>query len=95
MEWITLDRIADYAGQTVELRGWVANRRSSGKISFLELRDGPGVIQCVVMSDHVSPEAFNLAKSIPYESSVVVRGRVEEDSRAPSGFEIRVDELEL
>lgn len=95
MEWITLDRIGEYAGQTVELKGWIANRRSSGKISFLQLRDGPGVIQCVVMSDHVSPEAFNLAKSIPYESSVVVRGQVEEDRRSPSGFEIKVDELEL
>ncbi len=56
MEWITLDRISEYAGKRVELRGWVTNRRSSGKIGFLQLRDGPGQIQCVVVKGKVSPE---------------------------------------
>ena len=48
MEWVTEDNISPYEGQVVELRGWIANRRSSGKIRFLLLRDGTGVIQCVV-----------------------------------------------
>jgi len=95
MEWITVDRIAGYANQSVELRGWLANRRSSGKIHFLQLRDGAGVIQCVLSADSVSPELFDTAGKIPYESSVVIRGRVSEDRRSPLGFEIHVEEMEL
>jgi asparaginyl-tRNA synthetase len=95
MEWITIDRISGFADKTVELRGWVANRRSSGKIRFLHIRDGSGVIQCVVTPDRVSPEAFDLSDRVPYESSVIVRGEVKEDRRSPIGFEIAVDSLEL
>ena len=61
----------------IELHGWVANRRSSGKIGFLQLRDGTGVIQCVVMADRVNPEVFELADHVPYESSVIVTGQVQ------------------
>lgn len=59
MNWVTIDNISGYEGQTVELRGWVANRRSSGKIRFLMIRDGHGVIQCVVTPDQVSQEVFD------------------------------------
>lgn len=95
MDWITLDRVSDFIGKSVELRGWITNRRSSGKIHFLQLRDGPGQIQCVVSAGKVSPEAFDLADKIPYESSVIVRGHVTEDRRSPGGCEIQVDDLEL
>ncbi|MDQ7782599.1 MAG: asparagine--tRNA ligase [Desulfomonilaceae bacterium] len=93
MEWVSVDKIADHAHELVELRGWVANRRSSGKIRFLQLRDGRGVIQCVVLKNQVSPEVFELADKIPYESSVVVRGEVREDPRSPIGYEIGVRDL--
>lgn len=95
MEWVTVDRISGYEGQVVELRGWVANRRSSGKIRFLLLRDGTGVIQCVVVGSSVDEEAFALADNIPYESSVIVRGEVKKDTRSPLGFELGVQELKL
>ncbi len=95
MERITLDMIDGYAGQTVELRGWVVNRRKSGKIRFLVFRDGLGIIQCVVLQERVSPEAFELAGRISQESSVIVRGEVRPDQRAPGGYEITVDDLEL
>ena len=95
MEWITLDMISKHVGERVELRGWVTNRRSSGKIGFLELRDGPGLIQCVVINSKVAPEVFELADKVPYESSVIVRGAVREDSRSPGGYEIDVEDLEL
>ncbi len=75
--------------------GWVANRRSSGKIRFLQLRDGTGVIQCVVMADRVSQEVFELADHIPYESSVIVTGQVQKDPRSSIGFEIAVDNIEV
>jgi asparaginyl-tRNA synthetase len=95
MEWITIDNIAQYEGQTVELRGWIANRRSSGKIRFVQLRDGSGVIQCVVMADRVPEEAFELADRVPYESSVIVSGEVKKDPRSPVGFEIATNDIKL
>lgn len=95
MKWITIDRVAGYEHENVELRGWIANRRSSGKIRFLQLRDGHGVIQCVMTADQVSGDAFDLADRIPYESSVLVRGTVRKDVRSPLGFEIGVTEFEL
>jgi asparaginyl-tRNA synthetase len=95
MDWITIDNIAGHEGEVVELRGWIANRRSSGKVRFLMLRDGAGVIQCVVAVDQVSPEVFELADRIPYESSVIVRGEVKKDARSPIGFEINAKDLIL
>jgi asparaginyl-tRNA synthetase len=95
MEWVTVDRISQYEGRIVELRGWVANRRSSGKIRFLVLRDGHGVIQCVIVGSDVDEAAFALADSIPYESSVIVRGEVKKDTRSPLGFELAVKELQI
>ncbi|MGO9566381.1 MAG: asparagine--tRNA ligase [Desulfomonilaceae bacterium] len=95
MDWITIDNIAQHEGKTVELRGWIANRRSSGKIRFVQLRDGHGAIQCVVMADRVPLEAFDLADRVPYESSVIVRGAVKKDPRSPVGFEITTDDIKL
>ncbi len=79
----------------MQVHGWVANRRSSGKIRFIQLRDGTGVIQCVVMADRVSQEVFELADHIPYESSVIVTGQVQKDPRSSLGFEIAVDNIEV
>ncbi len=95
MIWVTVDNISQYEDQEVELRGWISNRRSSGKIRFLHLRDGHGVIQCVVMANQVSQEAFELSDRIPYESSVIVRGIVKKEPRSPLGYEISVTEVEL
>ncbi len=95
MKWITIDNVSQHENQSVELRGWIANKRSSGRIRFLQLRDGHGVIQCVVVADQVSGEAFDLADRIPYESSAIVRGEVRKDARSPIGFEIGLTDLEL
>jgi asparaginyl-tRNA synthetase len=95
MDWVTVKDIARYEGQRVELRGWVANRRSSGKIRVLQVRDGTGVIQCIVLVDRVSAEVFDLTDRVPYESSVVVQGEVRKDPRSPAGYEITVDDVKL
>lgn len=95
MQWITVDQIHLHENQEVELRGWIANRRSSGKIRFLQLRDGHEIIQCVVLVDKVTPEEFDLADRVPYESSVIVQGEVKKDARSPLGFEIVVSGLQL
>lgn len=95
MNWVTIDNISGHEGQTVELKGWVANRRSSGKIRFLMIRDGHGVIQCVVTPDQVSQEVFELVDKLPYESSVIVCGQVKRDTRSPVGYEIGLNDLKL
>lgn len=95
MEWVTVDVISRFEGQQVELRGWVANRRSSGKIRFVLLRDGFGTIQCVFSRDTVPPDLFDLADRIPYESSVIIRGTVHKDPRSPIGYEVSVTDMEL
>jgi asparaginyl-tRNA synthetase len=95
MNWVTIDKISQYEDQAVELRGWIANKRSSGKIRFLQLRDGHGVIQCVIVAGQAPSEAFELADRIPYESAVIVRGEVRKDTRSPIGFEIGVTDLAL
>jgi asparaginyl-tRNA synthetase len=83
------------AGQTVELRGWVYNTRSGGKIRFLILRDGTGYLQCVAGANDISPEEFELLGHIDQESSVIVTGVPREDKRAPGGVELTLKSLKL
>ena len=79
-----------YSGQEVEIRGWSFNVRSSGSIAFLQLRDGSGRIQGVVVKNEVAPADWDAAKSLTIESSVIVTGLVKEDKRSPSGVELQV-----
>lgn len=79
----------------MELAGWVTRVRSSGKIAFLQLRDGTGFIQGVVVKSEVGDERFDLAKGLGQESSLLVRGEVRADERSPSGVELGVSDLEL
>jgi len=91
----TIDRIGDRAGQPVLLAGWVYNKRSSGRIRFVLLRDGTGVIQCVFVKGQVPDPAFELADSVTQESSVEVTGTVREDKRAPGGHELTATDLRI
>ncbi len=91
-------RIADIAkqvNQEVELRGWLYNKRSSGKLHFLQVRDGSGIIQAVVFKGDVSAETFEKADHLGQETSLIVRGLVHEDKRSPIGFELSVKSLEV
>jgi asparaginyl-tRNA synthetase len=87
---VTINQLAQYAGNEVTLKGWLYNLRSSGKILFPQLRDGTGIIQCVVVKNSVSPEMWETLKGSGQESAVIVRGRVREDARAPNGVEVDV-----
>ncbi|MCK4408784.1 MAG: asparagine--tRNA ligase, partial [Candidatus Eisenbacteria sp.] len=80
--------IGEYDGQEVTLEGWLAGRRSSGKILFLQMRDGTGFIQCVVGRGDVDDPAFEELAALPVESSLRITGRVAADDRAPGGFEV-------
>ncbi len=75
-------------GETVELRGWLYNKRSSGKISFLLVRDGTGIVQGVLARAEVDPESWAASERLTQESSLIVTGTVREDARAPGGFEL-------
>src|SRR5689334_24397861 len=87
--------IAGHAGQSVTLRGWLHNRRSSGKIHFLTVRDGTGFIQCVMSKAAVGEEAFARADHLAQESALTVTGKVRSDARAPGGFELDVSALDI
>jgi len=87
--------IARHDGKEVTLHGWLQGRRSSGKLHFLQLRDGTGTIQCVVFKGNVTPETFSEADHLPQETSLAVTGLVKKDDRAPIGFELDVRGLHV
>ena len=87
--------IATHAGNHVTLAGWVANRTEKGRLIFVRLRDGSGVIQCVVLRTAVAPEIFACAQQLTLESAVRISGQVRADARAPGGYELDVHQIEL
>jgi len=90
-----VEDIGAHEGKEVVLSGWLYNKRSSGKLHFLQVRDGTGTIQCVVFKNDVDAEVFELADHLTQESSVIVHGTVRADPRSPLGFEVGVDRIEL
>ncbi|MCX7908820.1 MAG: asparagine--tRNA ligase [Ignavibacteria bacterium] len=90
-----IENLANYVGEEVELRGWVYHKTGKGKLQFIMLRDGTGIVQCVVFKPNVSEEVFENAKQLTQESSVIIKGRVREDQRAPGGFEIDVTDIKI
>ena len=87
--------LASYEGKTVTLRGWLYNKRSAKKLHFLQLRDGTGILQCVVFVKDVSEELFATAGQLTQETSIVVTGEVRSDKRSALGFELGVSALEV
>jgi asparaginyl-tRNA synthetase len=87
--------IAAHEGKEIALHGWLHGRRSSGKLHFLQLRDGTGTIQCVVFKGNVSPEVFHEADHLPQETSLAVSGLVKKDPRSPLGYELDVRDLRV
>lgn len=92
---IRIGNIADHVGESVKLGVWLYNKRSSGKIQFLQLRDGTGFIQGVLVKSQVAPEVWERAKELTQESSLYVQGTVRRDERAPSGYELDVEDIEI
>ena len=91
----TIAEVYKYVDQEVKLGAWVANKRSSGKIAFLQLRDGTGFIQGVIVKAEVSEDLFQKAKSLTQESSLYVTGIVQKDERSPLGYELLVKEIDV
>jgi asparaginyl-tRNA synthetase len=92
--YVSISDIGQHAGEQVTLRGWLYNVRSSGKIAFLQVRDGSGMIQAVVVKAEVPEPVWNDAKALTQESSFEVTGNVRQDDRAPyCGYELTVTDL--
>ena len=90
-----IDQIAKSEGKPVTIRGWLHNRRSSGKIHFLSVRDGSGFIQAIVSKATVGDEKFKQADHLSQETAIIVHGTVRADSRAPGGYELDVSDFEI
>ena len=85
----------NHIGQDVELKGWVFNKRSSGSIIFLQIRDGSGCLQAVVAKNEVSSESFDETQKLTEESSIVAIGQIKEEPRSPYGFEMQIKDLKI
>ncbi|WP_035053067.1 asparagine--tRNA ligase [Carnobacterium pleistocenium] len=95
MNHITIVESKNHVGEEVEIGAWVANKRSSGKIAFLQLRDGSGFFQGIVVKSEVEEEVFQLAKSLNQETSIRLTGVIQEDSRSKFGYEIAVNSIKV
>jgi asparaginyl-tRNA synthetase len=93
MAQVSIERIAEAAGGEATVRGWLYNQRSSGKLLFLLVRDGTGILQAVVSRNDVGDGLFALAEGLTQETSLEITGRIREDKRAPGGFEMTVTSL--
>lgn len=91
---VSIEHIGAHEGKTVTIQGWVADKTDKGKLQFLRVRDGSGVMQATLFQKAVPVEAFDLAKRIPQESSVTVTGEVRKEPRAPGGYELSVSDMQ-
>ncbi|MGH9204239.1 MAG: amino acid--tRNA ligase-related protein, partial [Vicinamibacterales bacterium] len=90
-----IDEIGQHIGKSIAIKGWLHNRRSSGKIHFLVVRDGTGFLQVVMGKKDVDEATFTRADHLSQESAIVVTGTVRADERAPGGYELIATGLEV
>jgi asparaginyl-tRNA synthetase len=95
MQQIHISKLKDYVGQEITLQGWLFNKRSSGKVRFVILRDGTGYLQCVFFKGNVSEEIFDTADKLGQESSIKVTGKVKEEPRAMGGYELDATDIKV
>ena len=92
---VYISDISKHADQEVKIKGWLYNKRSSGKLWFLQVRDGSGHIQAVAFKGDVSEEVFQRCEKVTQESAIIVTGKVSEDKRAPSGYELQMKDVQI
>ena len=92
---VSIEQIAQYEGQDITIKGWLRLRRSSGKLSFLTVRDGTGDLQAIVSKATVGEEQFVLCGQVTQESSLILTGQPRKDARAPGGFELDVVDFQV
>jgi asparaginyl-tRNA synthetase len=95
---VAIEHIAEYVGQEVTIKGWLYAKTGKGKLQFLQVRDGTGILQCVVFRKEVSLECFEAARDVTQESSLIVTGLVRADDRSPGvpgGYELGISDLQV
>ncbi len=95
---VYIEEIANHVGKQVTIKGWLYAKTGKGKLQFLQIRDGTGIMQCVVFKKEVTPEVFEVARRLTQESSLIVTGTVRADERAPGspgGYELGVTDLQV
>ena len=92
---VYIEELKKHVGEEVEIRGWVYNKRSSGKVRFVIIRDGTGFLQCVMVKSNLADEVFELYDELSLETSVIVKGKAREDRRAPGGVELELQDLKI
>src|SRR5437763_8946276 len=90
-----ISELPSHAGQTVRVRGWVTHVRSSGKVAFVVMRDGTGLLQAVLVKNAVSADSWDRFGKLTQETSIEVEGDVRPDARAPGGYELAVKDLSI
>ena len=95
MKWVYIEDLQGHLGQNVEIRGWLYNKRSSGKIRFLLVRDGTGILQGTIYSPEKDHPLFNKFDTLTQESSLKIRGKIKEEKRAPGGLEMEIDDIDI
>jgi len=93
MKWVYISDIAQHLDEEIIIKGWLYNKRSSGRIHFLLIRDGTGIIQGIMEEKEISPETFALYNDLTQESSLIVQGKARADKRAPGGYELYLTDL--
>ena len=97
-EHICIEHLADHVGEEVTVKGWLYAKTGKGKLQFLQVRDGTGIVQCVVFKRDITTEVFEAARRLTQESSLIVTGTIRADDRAPGipgGLELGVSDLEI
>jgi asparaginyl-tRNA synthetase len=92
---VTIAEAGRHSGESVEIAGWLYNLRRSGKICFPQVRDGTGILQCVAVKSALPEETFEALKNLTQESSLIVRGKLRAEARAPGGYELDVESAEI
>lgn len=95
MDRVYIEDVAKYDGKEIRIPGWLYTKRSSGKIHFLLLRDGTGIIQCVMAKGQTPESVFSKYDEVTQESSLIVSGKVRKDDRAPGGYELELSDFEV
>ena len=92
-QYQTISSLPHHVGETVRVRGWVAHLRSSGKVAFIVVRDGSGILQCVVVQKVVGESGWTTFHALTLETSIEIEGEVRADARAPGGVEVGVTNM--
>ena len=95
MKRVYIEELHQHVGGEISIHGWLYNKRSSGKVRFLVVRDGTGLLQCVMVKGLIPDAMFDLFDKLTQESSLVVRGKIKKDDRAPGGYEMELAAIEI